>query len=101
MHVPISLRPMNRILLAFLALLGIVAQAAPVEARVVAPGTEIGIAAPARRQAAHVLVVRAVALAPSGVRAQQLAPARRAVLPGLAPRVLVPAVRIGSDRSRE
>lgn len=89
---------MKRILLAFLALLGIAAQIAPAQARVC--GVEIGAVNAAQEQAR--------ALAPVAVAAVQ-APQRKdrlelrcAVSRGFRARpVTIPAVQIGPDRSRE
>lgn len=93
--------PMKRIIFALLALLGLVAQTAPVQARVCGVGSEqIGsIAVPrAQRQALTAQVL------PSATPSTKVERQTRDCGPSVAERkrpVYLPAVQLGVDRSRE
>ena len=91
---------MTRFLLALLALMGLAAQAAPVEARVCRATAEIGVLAPARG-VARALAARPVTIAAAPARGEPRldrcsdgASARR-------PKVFVPTVQLQSDRAAE
>ncbi len=92
---------MKRIILAFLALLGLVAQTAPVQARVCGVGSEqIGsIVVPrAQRQALTAQVL------PSAGPISKVERKERDCAPATSERknpVYIPAVQLGVDRSRE
>lgn len=91
---------MNRLLLAFLALLGVVAQAQPAAARV-AEGAGVGVVA------SQVLAARAIAACAAAVVAAPLRPAAARLVPAPAvalPVAFAPAIRAvltGIDRAAE
>ncbi len=91
---------MTRVLLAFLALLGLVAHVAPAEARVCASGTPIGIVAQTRA-ASLALAARTAAIVRPVICAARLAPARAEAFPVMRAQADVPAVLIGIDRAAE
>ena len=92
---------MRRILLAFLALLGLAAQVAPVQARVCGAGmTEIGVAAPLRG-APRALAARTAIAAQAATRTEpRLDGCNRTILLKR-PQVYVPTVQMGIDRAHE
>ena len=92
---------MRRIFLAFLALLGLAAQIAPVQARVCGMGaTEIGIAAP-QRGASRALSARTAIAAQSAIRVEPRLDGCNRAIPGKRPQVYVPTVQMGIDRAHE
>lgn len=92
---------MTRILLAFLALLGLVAQAAPAEARVCAAGVaQVGMVAPARGVARALASHTVAAAQPGPGAAPQFDGCSRSV-PAKRPEVYVPTVQMGIDRAHE
>ena len=92
---------MTRILLAFLALLGLVAQAAPAEARVCGVGvTQVGMVAPARG-ISRALASRTADAAQPGPGAQPRHDGCSPAVPTKRPEVYVPTVQMGIDRAHE
>lgn len=95
---------MTRILLAFLALLGLVAQTAPVGARVLGAETQIGAGIGC---VAQVRVASLALAARTAAAIQPVAPAARddfarvEAAPALPAQIRVPAVLVGIDRSRQ
>ncbi|MFM6933080.1 MAG: hypothetical protein ACKOUT_12645 [Novosphingobium sp.] len=92
---------MKRIVLAFLALLGLVAQSAPVQARMCGIGSEqVGAVSSVRAQR-QALTAQ---VAPSAVAVAKPDRKDRDCAPAAAERkrpVYIPAVQLGSDRARE
>jgi hypothetical protein len=94
-------RPMNRILLAFLALLGIVAQAAPVEARICGVGSaQIGAVDVSRSQA-RALSAQAETQEIPAVRIERRAAQCQKAPPSKKSPVYIPSVQMGIDRAYE
>ncbi|MBA3053878.1 MAG: hypothetical protein FP826_02860 [Sphingomonadales bacterium] len=92
---------MTRALLAFLALLGLVAQAAPAQARVCASGTPIGIVAQTRAASLALAARTAAIVRPAFTTGTCHRPALAEVFPVLQAQAVVPAVLIGVDRASE
>ena len=91
---------MTRFLLALLALMGLVAPTAPVEARVCRVSAEIGVFAPAS-SAARALAARPAAIAAAPARGEpRLDRCGDGALPRR-PQVFVPTVQLQSDRAAE
>lgn len=92
---------MRRILLAFLALLGLAAQVSPVQARVCGSGVaEIGVVT-APRGASRALAARTAIAAQGAIRTQPRVAGCGASAPAHRPQVYVPTVQMGIDRAHE